>query len=257
MKGYLQRLVRTATNPAESIHPWEGSLFAAVHRGDFSAVQTEESVPAAASRQWSEVMSPASEQYSQPSVRPQASPLVAGHNPQTSESRTTYIGADFTQAERSVDRGPSVTERIIFEPLISHIEKSSTRSTDATNLETTHAQESETALPRRDRHFLPSGKGIIKPNNPRRRAVASPSASEPKTPDARAVGSPSAPQPKRPDARAVGTQVAGDQRTDEIQIHIGRIEVTAIHPPAPAVPKERKKEISLNDYLKRRNGRAG
>jgi hypothetical protein len=31
--------------------------------------------------------------------------------------------------------------------------------------------------------------------------------------------------------------------------------VTAIHPPAPAVPKLRNKEISLDAYLGRRDGR--
>jgi hypothetical protein len=43
---------------------------------------------------------------------------------------------------------------------------------------------------------------------------------------------------------------------DEIQITIGRIEVTAIHPPAPAVPKAPDHQISLGAYLKRRDGRS-
>ena len=34
MKGYLQRLVRTATNPADLFIRWTGSIFAAVHPGD-------------------------------------------------------------------------------------------------------------------------------------------------------------------------------------------------------------------------------
>jgi hypothetical protein len=45
---------------------------------------------------------------------------------------------------------------------------------------------------------------------------------------------------------------------DDIQIHIGRIEVVAVSPPAPrpAAPSPRK-GISLDEYLSRRNGRAG
>jgi hypothetical protein len=48
------------------------------------------------------------------------------------------------------------------------------------------------------------------------------------------------------------------READEIQIHIGRIEVTAV-PPAPArpAPVPNRKSPSLDDYLKRRPGRAG
>jgi hypothetical protein len=45
---------------------------------------------------------------------------------------------------------------------------------------------------------------------------------------------------------------------DEIQIHIGRIEVVAVPPPVapPASPKPRPGTPSLDEYLRRRNGRA-
>ena len=137
MKGYLQRLIRTVTNPAESFHPWTGSIFAAVHPGDFNVVQTEALAPAAAATQSAEVMSPASPRYSKPTAPTQASPPGAGHNSQTPESRTFQIAAGFTQAERSADHDPSINERIIFEPLISYIERSSPDSADATELEMT------------------------------------------------------------------------------------------------------------------------
>jgi len=43
---------------------------------------------------------------------------------------------------------------------------------------------------------------------------------------------------------------------DEIQIHIGRIEVTAVHPaPTPAVAKPQRNVPSLDEYLKRRDRR--
>jgi hypothetical protein len=46
------------------------------------------------------------------------------------------------------------------------------------------------------------------------------------------------------------------READEVRIHIGRIEVTAVAPaPArPAAPMPRHKAPSLEDYLKRRNG---
>ena len=51
MKGYLQRLVHTVTKPAESVHPWTGSVFAAGHEGDLNAVQSEELAPVTAASQ--------------------------------------------------------------------------------------------------------------------------------------------------------------------------------------------------------------
>jgi len=51
-----------------------------------------------------------------------------------------------------------------------------------------------------------------------------------------------------------------ERETGDIQIHIGRIEVTAVPPaPAPARPEARlaRKSLNLDEYLKRRNGRAG
>jgi hypothetical protein len=41
---------------------------------------------------------------------------------------------------------------------------------------------------------------------------------------------------------------------DEIEIHIGRIEVTAVQTAAPQVPTPRRHAPSLDDYLRRRNG---
>ena len=44
---------------------------------------------------------------------------------------------------------------------------------------------------------------------------------------------------------------------DDIQIHIGRIEVTAVAPPSAKVaPKAQRKGETLDRYLMRRDGRA-
>ncbi|MFZ0794720.1 MAG: hypothetical protein WAM65_13175 [Candidatus Korobacteraceae bacterium] len=64
-----------------------------------------------------------------------------------------------------------------------------------------------------------------------------------------------------PTARKTNTPQRGparDAHTEgpEVQIHIGRIEVLAVQPPAPAAPAPRRERTtSLADYLARQNGR--
>ncbi len=61
---------------------------------------------------------------------------------------------------------------------------------------------------------------------------------------------------KERNREAAGGAKPAEREPDEIQIHIGRIEVTAT-PPAPARPaaKPMRKTPTLDDYLKRRHGR--
>ena len=64
---------------------------------------------------------------------------------------------------------------------------------------------------------------------------------------------------KRTDARREsGHREPAPRGPDEIQIHIGRIEVIAVPPPSAPVREARPthKPLSLDDYLKRGNGRA-
>jgi hypothetical protein len=86
---------------------------------------------------------------------------------------------------------------------------------------------------------------------------SNPQALEPLTP--RAI----TPTVQRADEKGNSGRLARHLRSpsreaDEIQIHIGRIEVTAV-PPAPArpAPAPNRKSPSLDEYLKRRPGRAG
>jgi hypothetical protein len=56
-------------------------------------------------------------------------------------------------------------------------------------------------------------------------------------------------------ARRLNTSGSPEREADEIQIHIGRIEVTAVPPPTPApVRAPARKSISLDEYLKRKHG---
>lgn len=61
--------------------------------------------------------------------------------------------------------------------------------------------------------------------------------------------------PSRAATRAAadnGHSVTAERTNDDIQIHIGRIEVTAVHPPAPRTAKTPDRGPSLDAYLNRR-----
>ena len=56
----------------------------------------------------------------------------------------------------------------------------------------------------------------------------------------------------RHDLRAARGPAAIQRESEDIQIHIGRIEVTAVHPPATRTPKAPDRGPSLDAYLNRR-----
>jgi len=57
---------------------------------------------------------------------------------------------------------------------------------------------------------------------------------------------------------AVSRSAPAEREPDKVEIHIGRIEVTAVpqEAPRPAATRPRK-SLDLGEYLKRRDGRAG
>jgi len=230
MNGYLQRLVQTATSPAESIHPWTASVFAAGYQGEFHDFQSEEVAPPAAAMQLHEN----SAQSSQTSVPGKILLPVAER---ISELRTTQIIPGASEAEQGAHRELLFRKRLIPEPLIAGADIAK-----ATELEPAPTKWMEGAIAPRGHGPLVRAEAVVKSGNA----------------DGLAVGSSLVPRDKdKKDAGAVRDSVSVDRQRDEIQIHIGRIEVTAVYPSPPRAPKARVKEISLDAYLKRRDGRAG
>jgi hypothetical protein len=241
MKGYLQRLVQTVTSPAASVNPWTASVFDVGYQGDFHDVPSGEFAPPAAAMQSHETTSPDSAQSSQASAPAQTLLPVAERNSLISELRMTQIALAPTQADHSAHRGPSFSQRIIPDPLVADAERSTQDSAEAKEPEMVRAKASQRASVPRSYDPLVSAEPGFKSGKAAVEVT---------------VGSLRASADKK-DARVAHNPPAGVRQRDEIQIHIGRIEVTAVHPSPPRAPKARDKEISLDAYLKRRDGRAG
>ncbi len=147
MKGYLQRLVRTAANPAESVRPWTASVFAAGYQDDSPFVQSGESASSAAAMQARGAFSPASAQSRQSS--PPTPTSLSSPASLISELPATQIAFGSAQAGQSAYRGPSFSEGTFPEPLIANGERSAGDNAEATEPEFARAMESERAFARR------------------------------------------------------------------------------------------------------------
>lgn len=240
MNGYLQRLLRTAANPAGSVHPLTSSAFARGYQGDSRFVQSGESVPSVAAMQSLKANSHDSAQSGRASASAQTSLPGPEPNSLISELLATQIASGSTQAEPSAYRGPSFGKVMVPGPFIPNAERSARDRAEETEPEMPPAKGSQRALAHREYDPLLGAGAVIKSGN---------AAAELEVGSLR-------PSAGTKDARTARNSTAADRQTDEIQIHIGRIEVTAVHPPAPRAPKARDKEISLDSYLKRRDGRA-
>ncbi len=79
---------------------------------------------------------------------------------------------------------------------------------------------------------------------------------EPLLPPTRPAPAPDRPNPAANSPDRTGTAPGAVQETTEVHVSIGRIEVTAVHEPAPARPAapRRNAPMSLDDYLAKRHG---
>jgi hypothetical protein len=202
MSGYLQRLVQTAANPAQTVHPFAGSVFAAPHEEQSRGFESEEFVIAASQQHNAPEYNQSRDTARPPKYRPIAPVSAATPLPSAGE----------------IDTVPSWLEEIVQRP---H---------PAANIEATDIQQPHTP-PSRPREF--------RPLLPQERVTAeNPAAYAPLRSEIR-------------DAPRNGRSVTSERASDEIQINIGRIEVTAVHPPTPRVPKSSDRTPRLDAYLNR------
>src|SRR5262249_12151308 len=156
-----------------------------------NVVQTEELAPASAVRPPPEEVSPAATQSSGDLASTETSPPGAARNSLIPELRPAQNIQDFTAADHRANLGPLVSERIILKPLITNAEEAAGESIDATELEMTPVQDSETASPLGRRGSLARAGAVI--------------------PRQLALGSSLVPGEKK-DARGVGNSAAADRR---------------------------------------------
>jgi len=211
MSGYLQRLVHTAAQPVQTVHPLTASLFAASHENPSSGIESEESFIADPAHPAADATS----QFQDVPERTASRDITSRH-----EYRhiAPFRAATPFPSENASDDSPSRQEQLV----------QSLRPT---------------AHPKEDAEQPPTPEFPQTEFHPLIRRDAAPAEAQPTHAPFRAEVRPSR------DSRLP----AGLARSSEdIQIHIGRIEVTAVHPPAPRTAKTPDRGLSLDSYLNRR-----
>jgi hypothetical protein len=222
MSGYLQRLLNSTAGRPDAIHPRTGSIFSPPYDASSPLQRAEESQSVTAA---------------QPRVEQQTQAADAGH----AESRH------------------HITREFSYEPLLPAAE----------------APSHGAALPMQPASRAvvsdggePTAARVLKPGQPPRGhdiAVAETSIAVQPARDAENTVRPLMVASRAGDAVAHAAEPQRisnephtdrtDRQADDIQIHIGRIEVVAISPPPPRVPKAPDRSLSLDEYLSRRDRR--
>jgi hypothetical protein len=228
MSGYLQRMVSNAQKPARSIHPILGSLYSAPKYGaPPEAFQAEEDLVS--------------------SVRPEPGRKTA---PEAAPVLTRAIVPTPETLRRDEDPKKGTEARTSLESLVAPRQKAATPlepNETPSEWESVKLVEPHAGAPERE----------VAPRYPYQPLVEEadhPASAERTFGDSapRATGATRGPRRDPP------PRVAQPGREpDEIEIHIGRIEVTAVPQVAvrPAAQPARK-SLNLDEYLKRRNRRA-
>jgi hypothetical protein len=226
MRGYLHRLVHTVSRPRETVHPRTGSLFAPYR-----------SAPGSPS-EWLEQ----SETVTTHPARPES--YTTGESPGPARSGNSQSPLLFGTA----DEPPRLFE--------------AGRRADASRPASNEAQHNafENAVDVPPRLATPQAQRAV-PDSRREAGGEShellihpPRSARPENP--RFSTEAGSKREARANLPAEGRPARAERQPDEIQIHIGRIEVTAVQPPLPRAPKAPDKAISLDAYLERRNRRS-
>ncbi|HTA23107.1 MAG TPA: hypothetical protein VK763_06210 [Terriglobales bacterium] len=259
MNGYLQRLVLGVMRPAESIHPLVGSVFSPPKYGsEREAFLPEEDVLSRGGAEspvisWSEVQqrshdpAPASD-TNQKAPFPPSTPVK---RQETSTKAGPMPGPDHLWArEPEPKAAPPQVHTVVHTPLMSRSAARSESQETPGHAETVLESGLDTLGEARNPTM------VLKPvhvplmnGNPGRSANHDTPSDKPYFL--------SAGTRQKEDRNLVRRPGPAERERDEIQIHIGRIEVTAL-PPSQArpAPQPLRKGLDLEEYLKRSDRRA-
>jgi hypothetical protein len=217
MKGYLQRMAASVMNPQRSVQPLLGTLFS-------GARPESEAVPGVWPELSTEIPAEPEALRTKQKVDPPAARLTPPDERDQPESPTTQkISGASRMSGRQVefpDRG--------FEPLVASpaILRAGDPPQHPARLETETQTETQTET-RTEMQVRVDTRPVILPISQVREHRDS------------AIREPRAHR-------------SAPAQPDEVHIHIGRIEVTAVPPPAPpAIQKPARKSLNLTEYLRR------
>ena len=271
MKGYLQRLAASAVQAVGPVHPVLQPIFSAGleassrdrpdldESGRSDADTPLQSRERAAEPQRQSSPSHASEPPAANAPTPvrelRAPPLIRAHaiaaaptpsdvRPGLPPRRHRDDPDDAKQRAKGPDRAPTDSIRPSSPPPTRADRAPPPSDSGAPQTAADKDGDGDTGSHRRqassERAFIPLLASVTRADEPAPAHIARPPAAPARAP------------------RLIQNERSAASEPNEVQIHIGRIEVTAIQPaPArPAAGPPRRSGMSLDDYLKQRNGRA-
>ena len=268
MRGFLHRIAASALRPQSRIHPVVGSVFAMPKREPppepLAGVEHASELPAAAPPSATLVHREASI-AERVTLSPGTPPDPSLRVTRPSEPAPLPSVRPF---QPLVQQMPEIPASRSFETAATPVRKQPTSQPHAANEDHAGAPELQiTQLEaREERQHRTAPEPTPAPRAPveQRPAPAPESTSSILSAELalslREMVQHTRPAPSPRSARGSGAQLArvfpAPREPDDIQIHIGRIEVTALPPPAPRPPTSPvRKGPSLDEYLSRRNGR--
>lgn len=246
MNNYLRRLIDTVLRPRETVHPRTRSLFAP-HR-------SESDLPV-------ELFGEAETLSTHPAGSESSAVVEPADTADTARQATARSG----HARHSADRPdgsqspllPSAANealRMSKEAVHEEVEQPARRQAQHDNVKDASEQPQRFAAPRAQRLVLDSkreagAEGYV--------PLIAPTRNEGTSIRLEVAKLSAGANKMRPASMNLPAERShrAEREPDDIQIHIGRIEVTAVQPPAPRAPKAPDRSINLDAYLERRNGR--
>jgi hypothetical protein len=227
MKGYLQRMAASAVRPQSGIHPLVGSIYA----GAFADATRDAAARSGLHEEerWTTSPQPVGEERD-PRVEPDASPLL-----QSARSEVAQRGSEAPANAVARREGRIDAQGAPFRPLLAAAESESAESSGDNAANRERQVRSVAAFEREDSEPESSFGALL----PRESPMAISGVRHAK-------------------AEAFQHSAPAEREPDRVEIHIGRIEVTAVPQEAPRpAPTRPRKSLDLGEYLKRRDGRTG